>query len=425
MPNEPNAFEIVWRNTWVRAFSYVVLISFVIFVLQEGWSGYVFALQVGVIGFVLAYVLNPLVAMLSRLKIGRAFSVVLIYICIIFLIILGSVLAGNVVVQLGRFIELIPTAFRNIEALTNTLSERGEGWFSWYGERAPEFFNSFGIETSSEDLVVELERQLQQYLLDATVSLTEFLENLLREGPSFLISGATAIASVTFQVLLILLASAYFLFDFPKFVESFRQIVPTRYRAVYLDLTNKADQAVGGYLRGQLLITLFIGIFIYVGLSIINVPLALAISVLAAIFNLVPYLGPIIGVIPAVLLGFTISPLTALWAVVVFIVANQLEGNVLGPFILSKSTNLHPVTVLLGILGGAGLFGLVGALLAVPTLALLKVVMQEYLFTGRAYQPFGPPLEPLSAEADILEAVSEPDRDSLSTPDTEPNEPST
>ena len=387
MPNQANAFELVWRNVWVRALSYVVLIGFVVWVLNETRSGYIFALQVGVIGFVLAYVLNPLVALLGRLKIGRAFSVVLIYIGILFLLVLGSVLAADVVGQLGRFIELLPTAFRNIERLTATLSERGSGWTSWFGEQAPEFFDRFGIDTSTEDLVAELDRQFQGYLLDVTASLTDFLENLLREGPAFLISGATAIASVTFQVLLILLASAYFLFDFPKFVQSFREAVPTRYRAVYVDLTHKADRAVGGYLRGQLLITLFIGVFIYIGLSIINVPLALAISVLAAIFNLVPYLGPIIGVVPAVLLGFTESPLTALWAVIIFIIANQVEGNVLAPFILSKSTNLHPVTVLLAILAGAGLLGLVGALLAVPTVALLKVVLDEYLFTRRAYQP--------------------------------------
>ena len=113
--------------------------------------------------------------------------------------------------------------------------------------------------------------------------------------------------------------------------------------------------------------------------------MAEAISFLAAIFNLVPYLGPIIGVIPAVVLGFTVSPLTAGLAVVVFIVANNLEGYLLAPLIHSRSTNLHPVTVLLAILAGVGLFGLLGALLAVPVVALLKVILEEYLLRRPAY----------------------------------------
>ena len=400
MPTGPNAFEIVWKSPWVRAVTYVVLVGFVISALRENWGGYAFALQVGVIGFVLAYVLNPLVNILCRARIGRGFAVVLIYIAIIFLLVAGAALVADVISQLGRFAELLPTAFDNIDNLTTRLSNWASGWGSFLNERAPALFDRFGLDASSDDLAVEFEARFQAYLTNIVNTITDFLTNLLREGPAFLISGATTIASVTFQVVLILLASAYFLFDFPKFVESFRNVVPTRFRPVYLDLTRKTDAAVGGYLRGQLIITLFIGVFIYIGLTIINVPLALAISVLAAVFNLVPYLGPIIGVIPAFLLGFTVTgrPLTPLWALLVFIIANQLEGNVLAPYILSKSTNLHPVTVLLVILAGAGLFGLVGALLAVPLTALLKVILEEYLFARPAYKPLPVTKPPTSGE---------------------------
>jgi predicted PurR-regulated permease PerM len=187
-------------------------------------------------------------------------------------------------------------------------------------------------------------------------------------------------------VILILIASGYFLYDFPKFIANFRRFVPVRWRPLYADLSDKTDDAIGGYLRGQVLITVILGVMIWIGLSIVGVPLALAISFLAAIFNLVPYLGPIIGVVPAVLLGFTVSPLTALLAVLVFIIANQVEGNLLSPLILSRSTNLHPVTVLLAIIAGLGLLGFVGALIAVPVVALTKVILESYLLTRPAYQ---------------------------------------
>ncbi len=156
-------------------------------------------------------------------------------------------------------------------------------------------------------------------------------------------------------------------------------------RPRYFDLTKKADQAVGGYLRGQLLITVLLGFMIWVGLSLVGVPLALAISFLAAIFNLVPYLGPIVGVIPAVLFGFTVSPFTAILAILIFFAANQIEGYVLAPMILSRSVKLHPLTVLLSILVGIGLLGLLGAILAVPVVAFAKLVMNEYLLSSPLY----------------------------------------
>src|SRR5690606_18103552 len=122
-----------------------------------------------------------------------------------------------------------------------------------------------------------------------------------------------------------------------------------------------------------------------------GVPLATAIAFIAAVFNLVPYLGPVVGAVPAVLLGLTVSPLTALLAVGVFIVANQLEGNPLSPMILSRSTNLHPVTVLLAIMAGLGVYGLVGALLAVPLVALSKVLLEDYVLRRPEFVTVPPP----------------------------------
>ncbi len=388
MPHEPTAFELIWKNYWVRAISYILLIFVVVWLLITYRGGYLFALQVGIVGFVIAYILNPLVNVMQRIRIRRSFAVVLVYILLINLIVFGSVMITLVIAQLGRFIELIPTAFNSISTLVAGITGNVSGWLTNVSENLPTFLSDrFGVDTTnSEELSIAIQSRLQAALITAVDSITTFLEQFARQGPGFLISSATSIISTTLQIVLMILASAYFLYDFPKFVQTFRNLFPVRYRYLFDDLSQKADTAVGGYLRGQLLITLCLGVFIYIGLAILNIPSALAISFLAAIFNLVPYLGPIIGVIPAVLLGFTVSPWVALGAVIVFIVANQLEGNVLGPYILSKSTNLHPVTVLLAILVGAGLFGLLGALLAVPITALGKVVLEEYLFKRPAYQ---------------------------------------
>lgn len=387
MPHGPTAFELVWRNHWVRALSYIALILFALWLLVSYRSGYLFALQVGLIGFVVAYILNPLVNAMQRVRIRRSFAVILVYILLINVLIFGSVMITQVIAQLGRFIELIPTAFDTISNFLGGISGNLSNFISNLSENLPTFLSDrFGVTTTNEDLNIAIQSRLQSAIIAAVDSVSGALQQFAKNGPTLLISSATSIISTTLQIVLIILASAYFLYDFPKFVESFRRLIPVRGRYLFNDLAQKADTAVGGYLRGQLLITLCLGVFIYLGLIILSIPSALAISFLAALFNLVPYLGPIIGVIPAVLLGFTVSPWVALGAVIVFVIANQLEGNVLGPYILSKSTNLHPVTVLLGILAGAGMFGLLGALLAVPVVALGKVILEEYLFKRPAYQ---------------------------------------
>lgn len=386
-PTGPTAIEVIWQSPWVRALSYIALLAFVVMVLWRFRAGYGFALQIGLIGFVIAYILSPVVNALERIRIRRSISVVFVYLVLLLVLVLGSVLVSQVVAQMTVFVGQIPEA---IERIGESLASLG-AWFEQQVESLPgflrELFASVGLELEPDEaLAADIQFQIEQALEQGATALLGLLRGLAERGPSLLVTGATTILSTTLQVILILIASAYFLYDFPKFIANFRRFVPVRWRPLYADLSNKTDDAIGGYLRGQVLITTLLGILIWIGLSIVGVPLALAISFLAAIFNLVPYLGPIIGVIPAVLLGFTVSPLTALLAIVVFIVANQLEGHLLSPLILSRSTNLHPVTVLLAIIAGLGLLGFLGALIAVPVVALVKVILESYLLTGPAYR---------------------------------------
>ena len=383
MPNSPNAFEIVWRKSvWLRAFVYTFVIVAIVLILARYWSGYAFALQVGLIGFTLAYILNPLVKYMARIKIGRPIAVIIIYLLLINFILLSSFLISQVVVELGSFVSLLPEALKKIADIGANMPEQITNLQSTLTTKFP-FLKST---VDNQEISLKLQEQITLFAANFVTAINTQLNNVLRSGPNLLFSGASSIISTTLQGLLIIIASAYFLYDYPKFVANAKRITPVRWRGLFEDISLKLDKAVGGYFRGQLLISFALGVFIYIGLSIIGIPLALAISFLAAIFNLVPYLGPIIGVTPAILLGFTISPIKALLAVVVFIIANQIEGNILGPYILSKSTNLHPVTVLLAILAGAGIFGLVGALFAVPFVAFTKLLIDDYLLKTKAYQ---------------------------------------
>jgi predicted PurR-regulated permease PerM len=376
------ALEVVWRNVWVRAVAYVLLTATVVYLVLTQYHVYGLALQVGLIGFVIAYVFNPVVETLRRLRVPRALAVVIVYLLLLQVVIFGSVLLTQVVAETARFVALIPRGLEELGGVLGRLSL----WWGSFVEALPEFLQErIGLDASDEDIPRRAQEQVAAWLTGLAQGLNRFLERVVTEGPTVLLAGATTLLSATFQTVLITIASAYFLYDYPRITANIRRFVPVRWRPLHADLSAKADRAVGGYLRGQLLITIILGFVIWAGLTIIGVPLALAISFLAAVFNLVPYLGPVVGTIPAVLLGFTVSPLTALLALVVFLVANQIEAQVLGPMILGKSTDIHPVTVLLSIMIGIGAMGILGAFIAVPIAAMIKVVLEDYVLTRPAY----------------------------------------
>jgi predicted PurR-regulated permease PerM len=382
-PHEVTAIEVLWRSVWVRGIVYVVAAVLVLIVLVTQQHRYMFALQVGAIGFLIAYVLNPLVDRLQRLRIGRGLSVVLVYLLVLNVFVLGSVLLTQVVAETARFVALVPSAVQELTGLFGRLSL----WFSGILDEAPAFLQErFGVDLSGDELAQQIEDQLAAWVTALAQALNRFLERLVAEGPSVLMAGATSFISTTFQVVLIFIGSAYILYDYHRLAANVRRYVPVRWRTVHADLGRKADRAVGGYLRGQITIAIVLGVLIWIGLTIVGVPLALAISFLAAVFNLVPYLGPVVASLPAVLLGLTVSPLTALLALVVFAVVNQIEAHLLSPMILGRSTDIHPVTVLISILIGVGFFGILGAFVAVPVAALAKVVLEEYVLTRPAYR---------------------------------------
>ncbi len=382
-PNpDRTALELLWMHVWVRAVAYLLLITFLIYLIVTQRHVYGLALQVGLIGYLIAYVFNPVVEALTRARLPRALAVVIVYLLLLQVFVFGSVLLTQVVAETARFVALVPGALEEVGGVLGRISV----WWSAFVDALPEFMQErFGMDTADDDLALQAQQQIAAWLTGLAQALNRFLERVVTEGPSVLLVGATTIISATFQVVLITIASAYFLYDYPKITANIRRFVPVRWRPLHADLSHKADRAVGGYLRGQLMISIILGFIIWIGLSIIGVPLAVAISFLAAVFNLVPYLGPVVGTIPAVLLGLTVSPLTALLALIVFIVANQIEAHVLGPMILAKSTDIHPVTVLISIMIGIGALGILGAFVAVPIAALIKTILEEYLLTRPAY----------------------------------------
>lgn len=155
-------------------------------------------------------------------------------------------------------------------------------------------------------------------------------------------------------------------------------ILPPTYEARAIELYAKVRRKIGRWLRGQLLLSLVIGVTVFFGLWLLGVKYSLILGILAGIFELVPYVGPIFSGSVAVLVAATDSLTLGVYALLLFILIQQIENNVLVPAVMSLTTSLNPVVILISLLVGAKLFGFIGLILAVPAAVLLQEIIEDW-----------------------------------------------
>ncbi len=166
------------------------------------------------------------------------------------------------------------------------------------------------------------------------------------------------------------------------------RLAPNRYFEFTMDLIHKMDQQLGNYLRGQFMDALTFGILATITLWLLGVKYFLFIGVFAGMANLIPYVGPIAGMIPAILVSLLDSgdAMSAVYVIVAFAGLKLLDDVLIQPFVVAKSVDLHPLLVLLAIIVGGNLFGILGMLIAVPCTGFFKVVLTESLQTLKKYR---------------------------------------
>lgn len=300
-----------------------------------------------VLAAVLAYLLNPLVRLLERRDLSRSAAILLLY------------AAGGVLVTLA-VLALMPVLLAELDAIVQSLPEQRERLESFTLDMVndlrrlpfPDFVNRL-VETA----VVRVEQQLGQVA-------NTVLERL---------PGAF---TALFYVVLSPVLAYFILRDWHSIQRRIVEWFPSAWQEDILHLAKQINGVLAGFIRGQLLISLIIGLVIAAGLSLLGVRYALIVGLIAGAFDVIPYFGPIVGAIPAIVLALLTSPATAFWAVVLLVAVNQLEGVLLAPKVVGEYVGLHPVTVIFAVLAGAELLGILGMLLAVPAAAIIKVFAQ-------------------------------------------------
>jgi predicted PurR-regulated permease PerM len=296
--------------------------------------------------------------------------VVLVYLGLGLFLGLTSFLTAQTVVELSRLAQELP---RLLDPL----------WAWLLG--LPDRIQAVPVPESLKPVLAEASRNMQGLLQAFLETLLRFVQGLLGQGGNLLGFFASLVGGI-FQLLAALTVSVYFLYDLPRLGQAALRVFPEPYQPLVADLARKLDRSVGGFVRGQLLVAFLVGLIVGIGLWLVGVPLAASLGFLAGVFNLIPFVGVIVSGVPALLLAATGGWLKVLLALLVLWLANQLEGNLLGPLIVGRATRLHPVTAIAAILVGASLFGLWGALLGVPTAAFLKVLLEDYYQRSRLYR---------------------------------------
>lgn len=357
-----DAFATIWSNPYVRVGVGLLVAAAVVWVFVATQpAGGLFLAAMG-----LAYLVNPVVEFLKRRGVRRAFSVALI--------------AVSLVVGLWFVSQYTITTIGAI------VTEGDEGLT--LADTVPEFF--MNLPERIEGLVPERFRGTAQAPLDALDRSFEGIDEravaLLEDltvGTYAFLSGTVA---QVVNAVLVLIITVYVLIDYDRITASLRGVVPRPYRRSVGSLAETLDRVTGAYVRGQVIIAVLVGLMVFVGLSLVGLPGAGVIALLAGILNIVPFIGTIAPIIPAVLIAIGGGWVQVLLVLLVFVIANQIDTHALTPLILSKSTELHPVTVMLAVVAGFSVGGILVAILAVPAVAFVKALYEEYYTKSGFYR---------------------------------------
>jgi len=217
-----------------------------------------------------------------------------------------------------------------------------------------------------------------QKLISQTQGILNSLGEALKGSASAIVSKTLNIFGGLFSVVIVIVVSFYLAVQKNGIQNLLKGVTPKEHETYVLALWERAQKKMGHWLQGQLFLAIVVGVLVYLGLSLLNIRFALLLAIIAGILELVPYIGPVLSAVPAVILALFQGPfLLVVWVIVLYIVIQQLENYLLVPLIMKKAVGLNPVVVIIALLIGGKLLGIIGILLAVPAAAVLAEFFKD------------------------------------------------
>ena len=319
------------------------------------------------IAIVLGTVIRPVVTWLHRRGLPRIAGVILVYMLLLALLV-------------GFLLLLFPLIIEQGTTIATTVPDYYQTLREWLGN-------------SPNQLIVRLSKFIPPLLPELEPGQQTGEEMLASAGQAF---GYLASASRgIFLTTAILLLAFHWTLDGPRAVQSLISLLPNSQRESISELISAMETKIGFYLAGQAVLCLAIGILALIAYLLIGLPNALVLALIAGMLEAVPMVGPLLGAIPAALIAFSIAPSKLIWVIIATLIIQQLENSLLVPRVMRKAVGVNPFVSLLAIFAFSSLFGIAGALMAIPIAAMIQLLLNRFVFqpgvteaegsTGRDY----------------------------------------
>lgn len=301
------------------------------------------------IGFLIAWLFEPVVTRLEEKKVPRVLGCILVYLLIIggLLLVFCSVVP-SLVSQLKDFVAAVPSIIDDLTRfITNLIQKFDNG-------------NLIDIKALKHEVMN---------------TVTDFGLKFGSDLPKHIFSVGKSVVSGGLNFVLGLMIGFYLLYDLNKVNDNIKAIIPASWRENYKELIKRINTSLRSYVQGVLLVMLLVFITQSIGLTLAGLEAPILFALFCAVTDIIPYFGPYIGGIPAVIVGFTISPITGICVTISILVVQLLENNFYQPLIMGHTMKLHPVTIMIGLLLFQHFFGIIGMVVATPVIACLKVLL--------------------------------------------------
>ncbi|MFT8872418.1 MAG: AI-2E family transporter [Sporolactobacillus sp.] len=302
-----------------------------------------------IISILFYYLLRPPVLLLCRFNVPKALAILIIY-----LIVIGLIVA--------IFVGIVPRLYSEFLSLINNM---------------PHFVKQF----SHQMYEIEKSPFLKKMGLN-NVTLTNvanrFSKNMSQMTTSIVNNTLSIIQSVTGTMLLVVTIPFilfYLLKDGEGMARTLVRFIPEEHRERGRDILKDMDGALSGYIQGQMIVLLFDFVCILIWYSAIHLHYSLILALVILVTNVIPFIGSFIATVPAVIVAFIQDPVLAIYVIIGVIVVQQIEGNVVSPFVMGRKLDVHPLTIICILLVAGNLAGIIGMLLAIPFYAVCKVVV--------------------------------------------------
>ena len=336
----------------------VIAMILIVTIIVREWGILKFLLNIlGVLapfflGFVLAWLMNPLVTRMEKKKIPRVVGTLIVYsVFLLILLLFIRFLIPVIYEQLQVLINNLPAIFRELESFLDSI-------FSKFGN-----IQGFDLQGMKESILQ---------------TVTSYLNNFMTSAPAFIMNFAGGLFSSMVTICFGLVIGIYMLIDFDSINGHLLQLLPKKNRFEASLLITNISTEVRKSVNGTLLVATMVFICDSIGFWIVGLQAPILFGLLCGITDLIPYVGPYIGGAVAVVVAFAQSPLVGFLTLLVAIIVQLIENNILQPIIMSKTMKLHPVTIIVGLLIFEHFFGIIGMILATPCIALGKVVWKFF-----------------------------------------------